>query len=118
MVFSGLEKLCSCTNYISSKTSFLFTGKTSLQVIYLEIAFPMLAHLCLTFIFQILTTYNVPGTLLDARSTGQENQNMSTVKTFLFSFKRLAAYKAARKGIIIHTLQVKELSDQELNGLI
>ena len=77
----------------------------------------MLAHLCLKYIFQILTTYNVPGTLLDARIT-EENQNMSTVKTFLFSFKRLAACEAARKGIIIHTLQVKELSDQELNGLI
>ena len=109
MVFSGLEKLCSCTNYISSKTSLLFAGKTSLQVKYLEIAFPMLAHLCLTFIFQILTTYNVPGTLLDARSTGEENQNMSTVKTFLFSFKRLAAYEAARKGIIIPIVQMRKL---------
>lgn len=77
----------------------------------------MLAHLCLTFIFKILSIYNAPVTLLHAANTRQENQNTSTVK-FLLSFKRLAAYEADRIGIIIHTLQVKELSVQELKCLI
>ena len=100
MVFSGLEKLCSCTNYISSKISFLFAGKTSLQVKYLKIAFPMLAHLCLTFIFQTLTTYNVSGTLLDARNTGQGNQNMSTVKHFCFLSKDLLPMGQLEKELL------------------
>lgn len=77
----------------------------------------MLAHLCLTFIFKILSIYNVPGTLLDTSNTREVNENMLTVK-FLLSFLRLAAYEALRIGITIHMLQVKELSAQELKGLI
>ena len=57
----------------------------------------------------------MPGTLSDARNTIQVNQNTSTIK-FLFSFKRLGAYEA--DGIVIHMLQVKELSAQELKDII
>ena len=42
---------------------------------------------------------------------------MPTVK-FLLSFKKLAAYEADGIVIIIHMVQVKDLSAQDLKGLI